>query len=103
MNEKKLERRKKIQKARYSLNELAALSRIADSPDYQVLKRIVFRYIRNLRDLSFKLPEENASYLQVRHAELVGRGLGARQLISIIDNASKKYEDLEETIDRIKG
>lgn len=96
-------KKKRLRKAKYTLEEIAALSRIANSPDFLVLKRIIFRYIRNLRDISFKLPEDNPNYLAKRHAELVGMGLGARQVLIILENSSSKLEIYEDEVDKLSN
>lgn len=96
------EKKKKLQRLKYTLSELAALSRIATSSDFAILRRIVFRYIRNLRDISYKLPEDNPQYLAKRHAELVGMGLGARQVIMILEASSSKLDEQEDEFSALK-
>lgn len=95
-------KKKKLQRLKYTLTELGALSRISSSPDFAILRRLIFRYIRNLRDISYKLPEDNPQYLAKRHAELVGMGLGARQVITLLESAGNKLEEQEDEFSNLK-
>ena len=80
------------QKVRTQLDELEVLTRLKDSVEWAVVKRISQRYIGNLRRASFKLSELDPHYLAVRHTEFVSQALGIRNLIKIVDNAGKKLE-----------
>lgn len=85
----------KPEKVRTSLEELEVLSRLKDTVDWVIVKRMATRYIQNLRKASFKLIETNPQYLAVRHAEFAGQALGIKTLIKIVDEAGKRKEKLE--------
>lgn len=82
-------------KVRTELNELEVLARLKDSVEWAIVKRLALRYIGNLRRASFKLTEENPTYLAVRHAEFAGQALGIKNIIKIIDNSGKRLSKLE--------
>lgn len=77
------------------MDELEVLSRLSASVEWAVLKRLAARYIGVLRRSSFKLTEENPTYLAVRHAEFAGQALGVKTLIKMVDEAGKKVEKME--------
>jgi hypothetical protein len=83
------------QKVRTQLDELEVLARLKDSVDWAIVKRIALRYIGNLRRASFKLTEENPTYLAVRHSEFAGQALGIKQLIKIVDSSGKRLSKIE--------
>lgn len=83
------------EKVKTSLEELEVLSRLKNTVEWDIVKRIASRYIENLRKASFKLDERDPSYLAARHAELTGQALGIRVLIRHIDEAGKKLEKME--------
>lgn len=98
LDEKK---KKRLRKAKYTLQELSSLARLANTPDYLILKRLVFRYINNLKVISFKLPEDNPQYLAKRHAELVGMAIGARQVLTILEQSANKLEIQEDEVEKL--
>lgn len=78
------------------MDELEVMSRLKNSVEWSVFKRLAARYIGHLRRVSFKLTEENPSYLAVRHAEFAGEALGIKTMIKMVDKAGEKLERLEE-------
>ena len=83
------------EKVRTKLAELEALSRLNSSVEWMIVKRLAQRYVNNLRKASFKLTEENPTYLAARHAEFAGQALGIKMLIRMVDDAGKKRDKLE--------
>lgn len=83
------------QKVRTQLDELEVLTRLKDTVEWAIVKRIANRYISNLRRASFKLSEMDKDYLAIRHTEFVSQALGIRNLIKIVDGAGKKLEKTE--------
>jgi hypothetical protein len=83
------------QKVRSTLQELEVLTRLKDSVEWAVVKRVAMRYISHIKTASFKLTEENPPYLAARHAEFAGQALGIKMFIKQIDESGKKLE-LEE-------
>jgi hypothetical protein len=82
-------------KVRTSLDELEVLSRLKESVEWAIVKRMATRYVQNLRKASFKLMETNPNYLAVRHAEFAGQALGIKTLIKIVDESNKRRDKLE--------
>lgn len=89
---KKLDR---IQKVKSTLDELEVLSRLKDSVEFDVIRRIASRYIDNLRRASFKLVETDAHYLSVRHAEFAGQALGIKELIKMVERSGEKLDKMQ--------
>jgi hypothetical protein len=85
----------KPEKVRTSLEELEVLSKLKDSVEWVIVKRMAGRYIQNLRKASFKLIETNPNYLAVRHAEFAGQALGIKSLIRLVDESGRRHEKLE--------
>lgn len=85
----------KPQKVRTSMDELEVLSRLKETTEWAIFKRLAQRYIFNLQKASFKLIERDPHYLSVRHAEFAGQALGIKQIIRMVDNAGKKLEKEE--------
>ena len=56
------------QKVRTTLEELEVLASLKDSVQWAIVKRIALRYITKIKSASFKLTEENPTYLAARHA-----------------------------------
>lgn len=84
------------QKVKSKLEELEVLSRLKDSLEWAIAKRVAFRYIDNLKSASFKLTEENKDYLAVRHAEFAGQALGIKTFIKFVEQANKRLSQEEE-------
>jgi len=83
------------EKVRTTLEELEVLERLKDSVEWAIVKRLAVRYVGNLRRASFKLTEQNPTYLAVRHAEFAGQALGVKTLLKMVDNVGKKLEKIE--------
>ncbi len=80
----------KPEKVKSSLEELEVLSRLKDSVEWAIVKRLASRYIFNLERASFKLMETDPHYLAVRHAEFAGQALGIRNLITLVQKAEER-------------
>lgn len=83
------------QKVRTTIDELEVLSKLKDSVEWAIAKRVAARYILNLKSASFKLSELDPHYLAVRHTEFVSQALGIKTFIKMIENAGKKLEEEE--------
>lgn len=79
------------QKVKTTLEEAEVLSRLKETVEWSIVKRIAVRYIDNLRKISFKLVETDP-YLAIRHTELVSQALGIRNLIKFVDKIGEKVE-----------
>lgn len=82
----------RIEKIKNTEQELEVLARLKYMVEWAVVKRWAGRYIENLRKASFKLTEENPSYLAARHAEFAGQALGIKTLIKFIEKAGEKIK-----------
>lgn len=83
------------EKIRTRPEELEVLARLKTSIEWAIFKRFAQRYIGNLRRVSFKLTEENPTYLAVRHAEYAGQALGIKAMIKLVEKASERLEKME--------
>ncbi len=82
-------------KVRTTLAELEVLTRLKDTVEWAVAKRLANRYIRNLMRISFRLLQNDPSF-KVKHTELTGQALGIKIFIKMIDKSGKKLEEKEE-------
>lgn len=84
------------QKVKTTLEELEVLTRLKNTVEWAIVKRLAERYITNLQKVSFKLMETNEHYLAVRHSEFAGQALGIKSLIKLVEDSGKKLEKMEE-------
>jgi hypothetical protein len=83
------------EKVRSTLQELEILSGLKESVQWAIFKRLAVRYIAQLKRASFKLTEENPSYLAARHAEFAGQALGIKMIIRLVEESGKRLSKLE--------
>lgn len=83
------------EKIRTREDELEVLAQLKHSVEWAIFKRLCQRYIGNLRRVSFKLTEENPTYLAVRHAEYAGQALGIKQIIKLVEKAAERLDKME--------
>lgn len=84
----------KVVKIKTPLAELQAMSNLADSPVFQVIKRWARRYSENLKNKSFRLNAQDSNF-QILHTRYLEQAVGMEILIRAVEGASKKLEELE--------
>lgn len=86
----------KPQKVKTTLEELEVLSHLKGTVEWAIVKRVALRYIANIKDVSFYLPDTNSDILKAGHARLKGKVLGIKELVRMVDRAGKEYEKKED-------
>jgi len=81
----------KPQKVRTTLEEAEVLTRLKDSVEWAIFKRVCNRYIENLRKISFKLDESDPKF-SLRHCEFVSQALGIRNSVKFVDKLGEKIK-----------
>jgi hypothetical protein len=76
------------------LDELEVMAGFKDSPQWEVMRRWVKRYIENCKNTSYKLLEHDPRF-PFRHAELAGQGLALVTFVKFVENIGKEIEKLE--------
>jgi hypothetical protein len=92
----------KPQKVKTTLDELEVLSRLKVSVEWSILKRIMKRYIENLKSISFNLtyfsPDHklvDPAEFMIRHRDTTAQARAFKSLVKIVENADKKMEEEE--------
>jgi hypothetical protein len=72
-------------KIKMSLTEAEALSRLKDSPEWEIYKRVSSRYIENLMKSCFNINPSSQS-LSVKHADYAAQAFGIKYMARLVDN-----------------
>lgn len=84
----------KPEKVRTNTDELIVLSRLKESVEWVVLKRVMQRYVTQLKSFSYNLPYSlSGEDFKVKHRESTAQALGFKRLIKLVENAGKKLEE----------
>ena len=75
-------------------DELAVMAELSDSVAFVIIKRIVRRYIENMKNMSYMLDEDDPKFINrhIRHKE---QGIGMNILIKVIADARSQLEKME--------
>ena len=76
------------------LDELEVMAGFKDTPQWEVMRRWVRRYIENCKGVSYKLLEYDPKFVS-RHAELAGQGLGLMNFVKFVEGIGKEIEKME--------
>ena len=85
----------KPQKIKTPLAELELLAQLSDTEYFVVLKRLVRRYVENMKSLSFSLREEDPQFA-IKHTRYVEQAVGMEMLIKAIADARIEKEAVHE-------
>ena len=75
-------------------DELRVMAELSDSIAFTIIKRIVRRYVENMKNMSYMLDEDDPKFINkhIRHKE---QGIGMNILVKVIADARKELEELE--------
>ena len=84
------------EKVRTSLEELEVLARLNGSVEWVVLKRVMQRYVNQLKSFAYNLPYSlDGESFKVKHRESTAQALGFKRLIKLVERADKEMEKQE--------
>lgn len=73
--------------------ELIVLSRLKDSTEWIILKRVMQRYVTHLKSFAYNLPYSlSGEDFKVKHREATAQALGFKRLIKLVEDSGKKLE-----------
>jgi hypothetical protein len=88
---KALDNSKKI---KTPLEELDVLSKLKDSVEWDIFKRLCKRYIEGLKNSSFDLIQSDPKFV-LKHTDLRGQAFGIRMIVKIVEESSRERDKLE--------
>lgn len=82
------------QQVRTTEEELEVLTRLQGTVVWAILKRVMQRYIDQLKTFSYNLPYSlSGEDFKVKHRETTAQALGFKRLIKLVETADKKLEE----------
>lgn len=81
-------------KVKTPLEELGVLSKLKDSVEWDIFKRLCKRYIEGLKDSSFDLIQSDPKFI-LKHTDLRGQAFGIRMVVKLVEESGKERDKLE--------
>lgn len=82
------------QKVKTPMDELIVLARLKDSVEWAILKRVMQRYVTQLKSFAYNLPYNlPGEDFKVKHRESTAQALGFKRLIKLVESSGKKLEE----------
>jgi hypothetical protein len=72
-----------------TLEELEYISKLKDSPEWDVFKKIAEKYVQFIQESSFWIPYTDTNFRE-KHADAIGQAYGIRKVLEIVDESGRE-------------